>query len=267
MQMNSTMPNQEFFAKSQSIEMSRSQFDRSHTYKTTFNAGLLIPFYVDEALPSDTLNLQARCFGRLASPFIKPIMDNIFIDMHFFSVPYRLVWNNFKKFMGEQLNPEDSINYTIPQISTDGPGWAPGSVFDYAGLPTSIVGLSVSALPFRAMNLIWNDWYRDQDLQTSQTVRLTDTGDVPSDFPLLTRNKRKDYFTSARPWAQKGTAVSIPVSGLPNTIVGSSYDMNLGYLPTFKTLTMNTLLDSMPLYLTKTYNGTKWCPALSHLAL
>ena len=88
MQMNSTLPNQEFFAKTQSVEMSRSQFDRSHTYKTTFQPGYLIPFYVDEALPSDTLNLQARCFGRLTSPFIKPIMDNIFIDMHFFSVHY-----------------------------------------------------------------------------------------------------------------------------------------------------------------------------------
>ena len=139
--------------------------------------------------------------------------------MHFFSVPYRLVWDNFKKFMGEQINPEDSINYTIPQITTDGPGWAPGSVFDYAGLPTKIPGLSVSALPFRAMNLIWNEWYRDQDIQDSLTVRKTDTGDLVSDFPLLTRNKRKDYFTSARPWAQKGTPVSIPISGLPTIIV------------------------------------------------
>lgn len=223
MQMQSTMPNQEFFTKAQSVEMSRSQFDRSHTYKTTFNAGRLIPFYVDEALPSDTINLQCRVFGRLATP-LKPVMDNIFIDVHFFSVPYRLVWTNFKRFMGEQEFPEQSTDLTIPTITAPVGGFLELSNFDYMGIPTKIAGLEISALPSRAINLIWNEWYRDQDLQQPLTVNKGDT-DFYNDYDVaLTRAKRKDYFTSARPWAQKGVPTPIPLT-VTNPFI--KYDVSL----------------------------------------
>jgi len=226
--LKSNISPQEQFARVESPNIQRSTFDRSHGCKTTLDAGKLYPVFIDEALPGDTINLSATMFGRLATP-LKPIMDNIKFDLHFFSVPNRLVWDNWEKFNGQQDNPSDTTDYLIPSITSPAvTGYAEESIFDYFGLPTKIPGLEHSALPLRAMNLIWNEWYRDQNLQDSVPVNKGDGPDLPADYTILKRNKRKDYFTSALTTPQKGTAVSVPLgSTAPVTGLGK---LNQNYL-------------------------------------
>jgi len=216
--MKSVMTPQEQFARVANPKIQRSVFDRSHGYKTTFNAGDLIPIYVDEALPGDTINMNATVFGRF-NTLIKPIMDNVKLDVHFFSVPQRLLWSNWQKFMGEQDNPADSVDYIMPTITSTSAAYTEGSIYDYFGLPTKITGIEHRADFLRAYNLIWNQWYRDENLQDSVIVNLDDGPDAVTDYSLLKRGKRKDYFTSCLPWAQKGDPVSIPL-GTYAPIVG-----------------------------------------------
>lgn len=215
--MRSVMRHQ--FGKLPEVNIPRSQLDLSHGIKTTFDAGYLVPVTVFEVLPGDTVNLDFNGFARMLTP-ISPIMDNLRMDTHFFFCPNRLVWTNFVKMMGEQDNPDDSIDFTVPTMTAPTAGYGEESLQDYMGIPPGIKDLQHISLPFRMYNLIYNTWYRSENLQDSVQV---DKGDGPDDYTnytLLKRNKSHDYFTSALPWLQKGDALEIPL-GTTAPVVGT----------------------------------------------
>lgn len=200
------------FSSVPQLKMKRSMFDRSHGHKTTFDEGYLIPFYVDEVAPGDTHKLQANMFARLAT-LKKPIMDNMYLETFYFFVPFRILWDNWVKMWGEQDNPGDSTDYLVPQVvAPPGTSVTSGSIWDYFGIPINVPNLAMSALYPRAYNKIWNEWFRDQNLQDSVPEERGDTDD-PANYTLLRRGKRHDYFTACLPFPQKGPEVFLPVGG------------------------------------------------------
>lgn len=224
------------------LSIGRSIFDRSSGHKTTFNTGDLIPIYVDEVLPGDTFTMDMGMAMRMATP-IFPVMDNLSLDVQFYFVPNRLVWEHWAEMLGENNTTawEQPTEYTIPQIEAPADGWTEGTIADYMGLPTKVGGLSVSALPFRAYCKIWNDWWRDENLKQpaminmdETTVTGVNTGNYVTDAQLgglpLKAAKWHDYFTSALPEPQKGPAVSLPGMGEINAnvpVVGSGLALQL----------------------------------------
>lgn len=200
---------QHSFAQVPTANMARSKFNRSFGTKDTFFFDELTPVYVEEIIPGDTIDLNVKTFMRLAEQ-VKPIMDNMHVDFEFFFVPNRIIMDEWEKLFGAQDNPSDSTSYAVPKINSGGTGFAVGSIADHFGIPTGIPNLQVNSLPFRAYNLIWNEWYRDQNLQNSVTVPKS-TIDNAANYQILKRAKAHDYYTSALPWPQKGSAVELPL--------------------------------------------------------
>ena len=252
---------QAHFAQNPTIDISRSKFDRSFTHKTTFNTGDIIPFFCTDVLPGDTMKMNTAHVVRMMTP-ITPVMDNANLDTYFFFVPNRLIWEHWQEFCGENKTAPwiQQTEYEIPQIVAPATtGWTKGSLADYFGYPTGVPGYKADVMPFRAYSLIYNEWFRDENLENPVYISMGDSDTTGVDItdanydPVtdtecgaapLKACKYHDYFTSCLPSAQKGPAVKIPLgqsapvmfTSDPNNLVTSS-----GY-------TVDTTADGYPVY-------------------
>ncbi len=208
------MRSQHQFSQVPRADIPRSSFNLSHGLKTTFDVDYLIPVLCMDIIPGDTFNVRGSHFCRIATPLF-PILDNMYLEIHYFFVPYRTIWVNFEKFHGAQDDPGDSISFTIPVLDA-GITLSTGDIGDYMGLPLNLNttnSTDVSCLPFRALRKIWNDWYRDENLQDSLLVQTDNGPDTNAECGVsnvpLKRGKRFDYFTSCLTSPQKGSAVTL----------------------------------------------------------
>lgn len=236
---------QHSFAHIEPPRIQRSSFDRSFNVKSTFDGGQLIPVYVDEVLPGDTVSLRATFLARLATLQF-PIMDNLHFDTFWFYAPARILWDNWKRFNGERATPTQSIDLEIPILSGDPVIFDDFSLGDYFGLPVGInmpngddiTGPGINVLPFRMYNRVYNDWFRDQNTQGLAYQDVSDGPDSQNNYVVLNRGKRHDYFSSCLLQPQKGDAVALPL-GTRAPVVGdgtatgfeggSGVDVHLGY--------------------------------------
>ena len=258
------------FAQNPQVGVSRSRFQRNSDNKTTFNTGDLIPIYLDEVLPGDTHQIDVACVMRMATP-IFPVMDNAFCDFYFFFVPNRLLWQHWKEFMGENKETAwtPKTEYSVPQVTAPAGGWAEGTLADYLGLPTKIDGISVSALPGRAYGLIYNEWFRNQNVTQPTLVEVTDAtttgkndGSATNDSAITLAKPLKaakvfDYYTGALPEPQKGEPITIPITG--SAPIGL-YNASTGDVTTNSAKMEQIFEDAGLVAINGTYQASYWDP-------
>lgn len=254
------------------IDMPRSAFSRPQTIKTSFNVGDIIPFYVDEILPGDTVTIETAKLARLQT-LLSPMMDNLYLDTYYFFVPNRLCWEHWQEFCGENTKTKwyPTTEYTIPQVKAPSGGWQVGSIADYLGVPTGVSNLSVSALPFRAYALICNEWFRDENLTDPLNIPINDTNidgsnggnyinDVAKGGKPFKAAKYHDYFTSALPAPQKGPSVTLSLGSITGAIYGTGKSLALtdgtNLAGTFHTVTDHLMGKTDSLGKNVGYNGS-----------